>query len=91
MRSVGKKRSSDVPGWFRKLVASPKAIADFRREYGVPEDVTLELAELGAQRKGSKSSWPAPFSVLSIVEERVRFPLHPVLQGFLAQACICPL
>ena len=88
---MGKKKSSDVPRWFRKLVASPKAMADFRREYGIPEDVTLKLAKLEAQREGSESPRLALFLVLSIVEGGVRFPLHPVLQGFLAQACIYPL
>ena len=70
MRSVGKKRSSDVPGWFRKLVASPKAMADFRQEYGIPEDVTLKLAELRAQREGSKLPRLAPYDLESEHEER---------------------
>ena len=88
---MGKKKDPHTPGRFRKLVSTPEALADFRRVYDIPDDVTLELAELGAVREGSESPRLAPFSVLSIVEGGVRFPLHPELQNFLAQAGINPL
>ena len=55
------------------MVNSPGALAEFRREYNIPDDVHLELAKKG------DTPWDeldkCPFTVVSIVEGSLCFPV----------------
>lgn len=53
-------------GKYRFLVNSPGAIAEFRKDYNVPDDVHLSLAELDITPWGKPGF--VPFTVISIVE-----------------------
>lgn len=65
-------------GKFRNLVDTPAGMDEFRRRYNIPNDVTLTLAAVDADR--SCISTTMPFSIASIVEGGVRFPLNPLLR-----------
>ncbi|GMQ02569.1 hypothetical protein CsSME_00048730 [Camellia sinensis var. sinensis] len=56
--------------WF--MVSSPGALAKFRREYNIPDDVHLELAKKGDTPWGDLDR--CPFTVVSIAEGGLRFP-----------------
>ena len=64
-------------GKFRFLVDTPAALATFREDYGILADVHLELAEEETTPWGRVAH--CPFTVLSIVEGRLRFPLNPLI------------
>jgi len=53
-------------GKYRFLVNSSGAIAEFRKDYQIPDDVHLSLAELDNTPWGKQGF--VPFTVLSIVE-----------------------
>ena len=53
-------------GKYRFLVDSPGAIAEFRKDYHIPDDVHLSLAELDTTPWGNHGF--VPFTVISIVE-----------------------
>ena len=74
-------------GKFRFLVAPPAALAAFREEYGVPADVHHELAEEETTPWGREE---CPFTVLSIVEGGLRFPLTPLITDFLRRTGLAP-
>lgn len=61
------------PSKFRRLFETPKAMAAFRSEYGVPNNVGLKLAPLGADR--DTGSWDRMLiPIFAIVEGGVCFP-----------------
>ncbi|KAF5933024.1 hypothetical protein HYC85_029195 [Camellia sinensis] len=74
-------------GKFRFLVETPAALAAFREEYGIPADVHLELAEEETTPWGREE---CPFTVLSIVEGGLRFPLNPLITEFLRRTGLAP-
>ncbi|GMP56333.1 hypothetical protein CsSME_00020866 [Camellia sinensis var. sinensis] len=75
-------------GKYRFLVDSPEAIAEFRKDYNIPDNVHLSLAKLDT------TSWEkpgfVPFTVISIVEASLRFPVQPLLCEFLRQTRLSP-
>ncbi|GMP81793.1 hypothetical protein CsSME_00036386 [Camellia sinensis var. sinensis] len=75
-------------GKYRFLVDSPGAIAKFRKDYNIPDDVHLLLAELDT------TPWRkpgfVPFTVISIVEACLRFLVQPFLYEFLRQTRLYP-
>lgn len=75
-------------GKYRFLVNSPGAIAEFRKDYQIPDDVHLSLAELDTIPWGKQGF--VPFNVISIVEYDLRFPVQPLLCEFLRQTKLCP-
>ncbi|KAF5933908.1 hypothetical protein HYC85_030079 [Camellia sinensis] len=75
-------------GKFRFLVDTPAALAAFREEYGIPADVHLELAEKETTPWGRTEQ--CPFTVLSIVEGGLRFPLNPLITEFLRRTGLAP-
>ncbi|KAF5933580.1 hypothetical protein HYC85_029751 [Camellia sinensis] len=75
-------------GKFRFLVDTPAALAAFREEYGIPADVHLELAEEETTPWGRLDQ--CPFTVLSIVEGGLRFPLNPLITEFLRRTGLAP-
>ncbi|KAL7218185.1 hypothetical protein ACSBR2_011457 [Camellia fascicularis] len=76
-------------GKFRSLVDTPEAMAMFRRDYGIPDSVTLSLAKVDAKRMGSRST--VVFPVAAIVERGVRFPFDPLVRRFLHQVQLTPI
>ena len=74
-------------GKFRFLVDTPAALATFREDYGVPADVHLQLAEEETTPWGREE---CPFTVLSIVEGGLRFPLNPLITEFLRRTGLAP-
>ncbi|GMQ06392.1 hypothetical protein CsSME_00051008 [Camellia sinensis var. sinensis] len=74
-------------GKLRFLVDTPAALAAFREEYDVPADVHLELAEEETTPWGREE---CPFTVLSIVEGGLRFPLNPLITEFLRRTGLAP-
>ncbi|CAL5426382.1 unnamed protein product [Camellia sinensis] len=75
-------------GKFRFLVDTPAALAAFSEDYGVPADVHLELAEEETTPWGRLDQ--CPFTVLSIVEGGLRFPLNPLITEFLRRTGLAP-
>ena len=62
-------------GKYRFLVETPGGLAEFRRDYNIPDDVQLILAEQDIvpwEKEGY-----VPFTLLSIIETRLRFPVQP--------------
>ena len=74
-------------GKFRFLVDTPAALATFREDYGIPADVHLQLAEEETTPWGREE---CPFTVLSIVEGGLRFPLNPLITEFLRRTGLAP-
>ena len=60
-------------GKYRFLVNSPGAMAEFRKDYNIPDDVHLILADLDIIPWGKHAF--VPFTLLSIVETGLRFPV----------------
>ena len=75
-------------GRFRFLVDTPAALAVFREDYGIPADVHLELAEIETTPWGRLDQ--CPFTVLSIVEGGLCFPVNPLLTEFLRRTGLAP-
>ncbi|GMP42148.1 hypothetical protein CsSME_00011982 [Camellia sinensis var. sinensis] len=75
-------------GKYRFLVDSPGAMTEFRREYHIPNNVHLSLAELDTMPRG-KSGF-VPFTVVFIVDEGLRFLVQPLICEFLRQTRLCP-
>lgn len=63
-------------------------MAEFRRDYNVPDDVYLSPTELDTTPWGKPGF--VPFTLLSIVETGLRFPVQPLLCEFLRQTRLCP-
>ena len=63
-------------------------MAKFRRDCHIPDDVHLTLAELDTTPWGNRGF--VPFTLLSIVETGLRFPIQPLLCEFLRQTNLCP-
>ncbi|GMP47029.1 hypothetical protein CsSME_00014967 [Camellia sinensis var. sinensis] len=76
-------------GKYWSWVKTQKGMASFRREYNIPEDMTLTLASLGAKRKNTKNT--TAFTIACIIEGRVRFPLNPLLRRFLHHVELTPI
>ncbi|GMP25228.1 hypothetical protein CsSME_00002193 [Camellia sinensis var. sinensis] len=70
-------------GKYRFMVSSPGALAEFRKEYNVPDDVHLELAKKGDTPWGDLDR--CPFTTVSIVEGGLRFLVQPLICEFLRQ------
>ncbi|GMP48020.1 hypothetical protein CsSME_00015522 [Camellia sinensis var. sinensis] len=68
-------------GKYRFMVSSPEAMVEFRREYSISDDVRLELAKKGDTLWGELEK--CPFTVVSIVEGGLRFPVQPLICEFL--------
>ena len=75
-------------GKYSFLVETPGGLAEFRIEYNIPDDVHLTLAEQDIIPWGNPGF--VPFTLLSIVEIGLRFPVQPLLCEFLRQTRICP-
>ncbi|GMP57168.1 hypothetical protein CsSME_00021364 [Camellia sinensis var. sinensis] len=75
-------------GHYRFLVDTPGALAVFREEYGVLEDVHLELGV------GNTTPWgrldQCPFTVLSTIEKGLHFPVQPLMCEFLRRTGLAP-
>ncbi|GMP33629.1 hypothetical protein CsSME_00006863 [Camellia sinensis var. sinensis] len=70
------------------LVNTPGAMAEFRRDYYIPDDVHLILVELDTIPWGNPGF--VPFTLFSIAETGLRFPVQPFLCEFLRQTNLCP-
>ncbi|GMP57813.1 hypothetical protein CsSME_00021732 [Camellia sinensis var. sinensis] len=75
-------------GKYRFMVSSPGALAEFRREYNIPDDVHPELAKKGDTPWGELDK--CPFTVVSIMEGGLRFPVQSLICEFLRQTRLCP-
>lgn len=65
------------PRKFRKLCETPEAMAAFRSEYGIPNNVGVELAPLDADRE--TSSWDRMLiPIVAIADGRSSFPPSPI-------------
>ena len=60
-------------GKYRYLVETPGGMAEFRRDYGIPDDVHLTLAKKDIIPWGETGF--VPFTLLSIIETGLRFPV----------------
>ena len=67
-------------GKYRFLVNSPSSMAEFRKDYNIPDDVHLILADLDITQRGKHSF--VPFTLLSIVKTGLRFPVQPLFCEF---------
>lgn len=63
-------------------------MAEFRRDYHISDKVYLSLAELDTTLWGKPSF--IPFTLISIIEAGLRFPVQPLICEFLRQTRLCP-
>ena len=63
------------------MLETPEEIAKFRGDYNIPDNVNLHLD--GPLDGYTYYNGEKPFYLVTIVEEGVRFPLHPLLREFL--------
>ncbi|GMP32993.1 hypothetical protein CsSME_00006508 [Camellia sinensis var. sinensis] len=70
------------------LVDTPVALVAFREEYGVPVDVHLELGAEDTNPWGRLDQ--CPFTVLSIIEGGLCFPVQPLMCEFLRHTGLAP-
>ena len=75
-------------GKYRFLVNTLGGLAEFRRDYNIPDDVHLTLAEKDVIPWGNQGF--VPFTLLSIIKTGLRFPVQPLICEFLRQTRICP-
>ena len=75
-------------GKYRFLVNTHGGMAEFRKDYNIPDDAHLTLADLDITPWGNQGY--IPFTLLSIIEIGLRFPVQPLLCEFLRQTRICP-
>ncbi|GMP50906.1 hypothetical protein CsSME_00017330 [Camellia sinensis var. sinensis] len=73
---------------YQFVVSSPGAMAEFRKEFNIPDDVHLELAKKGDTHWDKLHA--CPFTIMSIVEGSLRFPIQPSVCKFLRQTRLCP-
>ncbi|GMP37607.1 hypothetical protein CsSME_00009212 [Camellia sinensis var. sinensis] len=75
-------------GKYRYLVETPGGMAEFRQDYNIPDNVQLTLA------KKNVTPWDnegfVPFTLQSIIETGLRFPVQPLICEFLRQTRLCP-
>ncbi|GMP89088.1 hypothetical protein CsSME_00040803 [Camellia sinensis var. sinensis] len=75
-------------GRYRFLVDTPVILAAFWEKYGVPTDVHLELNAEDTTPWGRLNQ--CPFTVLSIIEGGLRFPVNPLICEFLRRIGLAP-
>lgn len=75
-------------GKYRFLVETPGGLAQFRRDYNIPDDVHLTLGKKDVKPWGNAGF--VPFTLLSIIETGLRFPVQPLIFEFLRQTRLCP-
>ncbi|KAF5932588.1 hypothetical protein HYC85_028759 [Camellia sinensis] len=75
-------------GKYRYLVETPGGLAEFRNDYQIPDDVQLVLAEKGITPWENEGF--VPFTLQSIIETGLRFPVQPLICEFLRQTRLCP-
>ena len=75
-------------GRYRFLVDTPAALAAFQEEYGIPDDVHLELGVMDTTLWGRLDQ--CPFTVLSIIEGALGFPVNPLITEFLRRTGLAP-
>ena len=75
-------------GKYRFLVETPGGLAEFRKDYHIPTDVNLILAEPGVDPWDNEGF--VPFTLQSIIETGLRFPVQPLICEFLRQTRLCP-
>ena len=75
-------------GKYRYLVNTPGGLAEFRKDYQIPDDVHLVLAKKDVIPWDNEGF--VPFTLLSIIETGLRFPVQPLICEFLRQTRLCP-
>lgn len=75
-------------GRYRFLVNTPVALAAFREEYDILDDVHLELGAEDTTLWGRLDQ--CPFTVLFIIEGGLRFPVNPLTCEFLRRTGLAP-
>ncbi|XP_028104198.1 uncharacterized protein LOC114303275 [Camellia sinensis] len=75
-------------GKYRYLVETPGGMAEFRQDYQIPDDVQLVLAKKDATPWDNEGF--VPFTLQSIIETGLRFPVQPLICEFLRQTRLCP-
>ena len=78
-------------GKLTAIFRSQTKTEEFRRTYGVPDDVTLRLPPSGeASTSGGFPENEVEWPIIAITEGGVRFPLHPFLREFLYRCNLRP-
>ena len=71
------------------MLEDPHAIAVFRTQYRIPDNVEVRLNDPEADGLVAHDGW-VPFRLVTIVVGGVRFPLHPLLRDCLWEWRLCP-
>ncbi|XXG47515.1 hypothetical protein AAC387_Pa02g2150 [Persea americana] len=81
-------------GVYRYWLENPRAVADFRAKYKIPNNVLVRLDNPEDLLDGSifNNGWML-FWLVTVIEGGVRFPLHPLLKECLREwnLCACQL
>mgnify|MGYP003703573573 CR=1 FL=1 len=75
-------------GKYRFLVITPGGLVEFRKDYNIPDDVHLILAEKDVIPWGNQGF--VPFTLFSIIETGLRFAVQPLICELLRQHRLCP-
>ena len=75
-------------GIYRHLLEDPLSIAVFRDMYKIP--VTVEVRPDGPNDGLAYDDGWMPFSLITVAEAGIRFPLHPLLRDCLWEWNLCP-
>ena len=70
-------------GKYRFLVETPGGMAEFRQDYQIPDEVQLVLAKKAATPRDNEGF--VPFTLQSIIETGLRFPVQPLISEYLRQ------
>ena len=73
---------------YRYLVETPGGLAEFRKDYHIPDEVHLMLAEKDVN-PWEKEGYD-PLTLQSIIETGRRFPVQPQICEYLRQTTVCP-
>ena len=78
-------------GAYRYLLGDPHAIAVFRTQYRIPDNVEVRLNNLEDPNDGLvvHDRW-MPFWLVTVIEGGLQFPLHPLLRDCLREWHLCP-
>ena len=76
-------------GFFRRFVDTPEKLADFRRNYAIPDDIVIEMAPEDNNIEG-RAVADLHIPLVQIIEGGVRFPVALLFRHFFSHLQLLP-